>query len=618
MFTNQTNHKSAVGTATIGQAVTFLFPISETSDIVVKSVVTLTGVETLLAITTNYTVTIADDDGGGTVTMVTAVAATSTIHITRATPMTQELDLVAGGTFNAENIEDSLDKVTKMAIDNKKALDFCLRLPDTDSESAELSAFATRAGKFLYFGAGDGDPTVAESVTTGETTISAFAETVIDDADAGAMFDTLGISAFSQTMLDDADATTALSTLGLTVSAFGKTVIDDADADAVQATLHLQDYTDTLKLNGLLMKTPVVNVKAFGATGDGATDDRANIQTAIDYCETNTLGTVYFPTGTYIINAPLTITQTRFNIIGDSMWRTQIHTGDTWAGARMLDFTGNKSWLSVRDIHINGPGALVGSPIGMYFDITVQVELRNVLIRNCGTGLDMDGNTTFRMDNVYFSTNYLGCKFTDIRSICSTNCVFEGSVTIGLAMSGVSRSVFTNPWFEANEAYGMYCEDACINNTFIGGYWGHTGTQDTIYFNNSLHKDNIFINAVFEGAGTSITNASAVYPPHFVQCKAIGTVTGIYRSSFKPYDLLAEAAWNPASIANGAMEAKDVVVTGALKGDFASASYSLDVADLTLDAQVTGNDVVTCVLANNTGGAVDLGVGTVYVRVFKK
>ena len=86
MFTNQTNHKSAVGTNTIGQAVTFLFPISETSDIVVKSVVTLTGVETLLAITTNYTVTIAADDGGGTVTMVTAVAATSTIHITRATP----------------------------------------------------------------------------------------------------------------------------------------------------------------------------------------------------------------------------------------------------------------------------------------------------------------------------------------------------------------------------------------------------------------------------------------------------------------------------------------------------------------------------------------------------
>jgi len=362
----------------------------------------------------------------------------------------------------------------------------------------------------------------------------------------------------------------------------------------------------------------VVDVRSFGATGDGVTDDTAAIQAAIDSCYADSDSPLYFPAGTYIINIPLVITQTRFNIIGSSMWRTQIHTGDTWAGARMLDFTGNKSWLSVRDIHINGPGALVGSPIGMYFDITVHVELRNMVIRNCGTGLDVDGNTTLRMENVYFSTNYLGCKFNDVRSICSTNCVFEGSETAGLAMSGVSRSVFTNPWFEANGTYGMYCEDACINNTFLGGFWGHTGTQDTIYFDNSLHKDNIFINAVFDGAGTSITNASASYPPHFVQCKALGTVTGIYRSSFKPYDLLAEAAWNPASIANGAKEAKDITVTGALKGDFASASYNLDVADLTLDAQVTGNNVVTCVLANNTGGAVDLAVGTVYVRVFKK
>jgi len=72
------------------------------------------------------------------------------------------------------------------------------------------------------------------------------------------------------------------------------------------------------------------------------------------------------------------------------------------------------------------------------------------------------------------------------------------------------------------------------------------------------------------------------------------------------------------SIANGGMEAVDVTVEGAELGDHAKASLDLDVADLVLDAQVTAADTVTCVAANNTGGAVVLSSTTVFVRVFKK
>ncbi len=46
----------------------------------------------------------------------------------------------------------------------------------------------------------------------------------------------------------------------------------------------------------------VVNVVDFGATGDGATDDRAAIQNAIDYANNNGGGTVFFPAGTYIVS----------------------------------------------------------------------------------------------------------------------------------------------------------------------------------------------------------------------------------------------------------------------------------------------------------------------------
>jgi len=76
--------------------------------------------------------------------------------------------------------------------------------------------------------------------------------------------------------------------------------------------------------------------------------------------------------------------------------------------------------------------------------------------------------------------------------------------------------------------------------------------------------------------------------------------------------------WDPASIADGDEEAKEITVTGAALGDFVLVSFSVDVADLSLTADVTAADTVTAVLANNTGGAVDLASGTIYVRVIKK
>lgn len=78
---------------------------------------------------------------------------------------------------------------------------------------------------------------------------------------------------------------------------------------------------------------------------------------------------------------------------------------------------------------------------------------------------------------------------------------------------------------------------------------------------------------------------------------------------------LTEATWDPASIADGNEVATEVTVPGANLGDFAFASFSLDVADLQLSADVTAANTVTAVLANNTGGNVDLSSGTLRVKV---
>ncbi len=77
----------------------------------------------------------------------------------------------------------------------------------------------------------------------------------------------------------------------------------------------------------------------------------------------------------------------------------------------------------------------------------------------------------------------------------------------------------------------------------------------------------------------------------------------------------ASATWDAGSIADGNEEAVEVTVPDAKLGDFAFASLDIDVADLQLSADVTAANTVTCVLANNTGGTINLASATLRVKV---
>src|SRR5262252_9133509 len=67
-----------------------------------------------------------------------------------------------------------------------------------------------------------------------------------------------------------------------------------------------------------------INVKnsIYGAKGDGVTDDTAAIQAALNAIPANG-GTVYFPTGSYLISSRLTPTISGTTFMGDG-WGSQI------------------------------------------------------------------------------------------------------------------------------------------------------------------------------------------------------------------------------------------------------------------------------------------------------
>jgi len=90
-----------------------------------------------------------------------------------------------------------------------------------------------------------------------------------------------------------------------------------------------------------------------------------------------------------------------------------------------------------------------------------------------------------------------------------------------------------------------------------------------------------------------------------------------YGQSVTKYAVASETKdWG--SVADGDEAAEEVTVTGAQLGDFALASMSIDTTDITLTATVTAANTVTVILANNTGGAIDLGSGTLYVMVIPR
>ena len=98
-----------------------------------------------------------------------------------------------------------------------------------------------------------------------------------------------------------------------------------------------------------------------------------------------------------------------------------------------------------------------------------------------------------------------------------------------------------------------------------------------------------------------------------------GTVTGtqVGIHTFTINQKAVTKTWDPGSIASGAEETIDITVSGAVLTDYVLVSFSLDVLDLQLTAQVTGVSTVTAQLSNLTGGAIDLASGTVSVSVLQ-
>jgi hypothetical protein len=114
---------------------------------------TSTNVDTLLTLTTDYTVSLDSDFVGGTVTLNVAPTNTQRVTIARNQPLLQGQDYRTAGRFPSEATERALDELTIITQDLKNESERTVRLPVTASTSATVELPLPSAGKAFRWNA---------------------------------------------------------------------------------------------------------------------------------------------------------------------------------------------------------------------------------------------------------------------------------------------------------------------------------------------------------------------------------------------------------------------------------------------------------------------------------
>jgi hypothetical protein len=218
-----------------------------------------------------------------------------------------------------------------------------------------------------------------------------------------------------------------------------------------------------------------LNVKDFGAIGNGIADDTAAIQLAIDYCISQNGRTLFFPQGTYIISSTINITDA-CELLGENL-SSIIQTSASFSNGDAFYVTGPLSQVG-RAITINN----------IFFNASA--------IRNSGYYINFYGNSTSRINNCQFWSGYNAVGYTGQASSYHKmyNCIIHDNANIGIDILGYS----------ANQGN----VDLVISDVFIAGSTQLVNTDtgihiaaagdislrhvSTVYCNTGLRIDPVF------------------------------------------------------------------------------------------------------------------------------
>lgn len=163
-------------------------------------------IETLLALTTDYSVTGVGSASGGSITLVAGnLTNLYNITIRRNMPATQTTSHRNQGEFNLDTLEDDLDKARMVDQTQQFSIDRSIKLPEAVTAAFDATlpeGVEDSANKILSINADSTGLSLVAGFPTSGVTITSFGESLIDDANAAAARATLSVPLLADTILD--------------------------------------------------------------------------------------------------------------------------------------------------------------------------------------------------------------------------------------------------------------------------------------------------------------------------------------------------------------------------------------------------------------------------------
>jgi hypothetical protein len=163
----------------------------------------------------------------------------------------------------------------------------------------------------------------------------------------------------------------------------------------------------------------VYDVKRYGATGDGATDDRAAIQAAIDAAQASSGGTIYFPPGNYRVTAQILVTKPTISLVGTGARASKITSASTADAIRVaiavwtVEQAGRIAGLTIiGNANANAVGVHISEATGFELDDVVVVGFTGT----SGIGVHVENTTNWTerltLKKTHLDNNKVGLKFS--------------------------------------------------------------------------------------------------------------------------------------------------------------------------------------------------------------
>lgn len=294
------------------------------------------------------------------------------------------------------------------------------------------------------------------------------------------------------------------------------------------------------------------NVKDYGATGNGTTDDTTAIANALAACNAAGGGTVFMPAGNYKITSTLSWPYSTMNLIGAGRAETVLFDGSGGTGIYLITFaptagdSGNIAFCKFADFAIDqklttGPKTTGG---GIHAYGAKECLFFNLHITNFydyGLWLDVNNgdSTTFGHNNTVLSCLFdnsstsggdgggLRCNSNDENSI--VDCQFQfcggGGTNHDAVRDAAGLNRFVGCTFVSGKG-GLRVQDA--SNTLVEGCTFDGCGFDSIHFSG---ERNSAVGNVFTSGGLVTANTYSYIVVETFGTTAQCTITGNYMAS---------------------------------------------------------------------------------------